>query len=117
MQNSPTSSNDPRPVSGHSESPLEPDDCAIAEVSESVGLSVSSDAALIADGWVRRHLVDPQRAEESVELYESLGFEVKVQKLTPTDFGTKCQQCASTICGSYVMIYTRKREATDRPSL
>jgi len=66
------------------------------------------DPKLIAAGWVRRHLVDMERAKESVELYSSIGYEVKAQELKPADFGSECGECADTICGSYVMIYTRK---------
>ena len=71
---------------------------------------VAADPALLAAGWVRRHMVDPDRAAESVELYNLVGFDVKVQELTPSDFGAQCQSCASTVCKSYVVIYTRKRE-------
>lgn len=70
--------------------------------------TVRSDPALIAAGWVRRHLVDPDRARESVELYESMGFEVLAHELTPADFGPRCQECASIVCRSYVLIYTRR---------
>ncbi len=72
---------------------------------------VRDDAELIAGGWERRHLVDPSRAAESTELYESMGFEVFVRDLKPTDFGAKCQGCAETICRTYVVIYTRRTGA------
>ncbi|MCP4245634.1 MAG: hypothetical protein GY778_01160 [bacterium] len=71
---------------------------------------VAADPALLAAGWVRRHMADPDRAAESVELYTAVGFEVKLQELAPSDFGAQCQACASTVCKSYVVVYTRKRE-------
>ncbi len=71
---------------------------------------VLADPALLAAGWVRRHMVDPDRAAESAELYAAAGFEVKLRELTPADFGAQCQACASTVCKSYVVVYTRKRE-------
>lgn len=74
---------------------------------------IPADPKLIAAGWVRRHLADPDRAKESVELYESMGFEVKAHTLTPADFGSGCQKCSSEICKSYVLIYTRKKENQD----
>ncbi len=77
--------------------------------------AVQADPRLIADGWVRRHLVGPDRAQESIELYTSLGYEVKAQKLTPADFGPKCSECASVACRSYVLIYTRKKESQRGP--
>ena len=72
------------------------------------GLALRADPELVAQGWVRRHLADPARAEESVELYTAMGFEVKVRKLQPTHFGPECQACALSACRTYVMIYTRK---------
>lgn len=74
------------------------------------GLGLRADPELVAQGWVRRHLADPTRAEESVKLYTAMGFEVKVQKLEPTDFGPQCQECALSACRTFVMIYTRKND-------
>ncbi len=71
-------------------------------------IAMPADPKLVADGWVRRHMVDPARAEESCALYTSMGFEVTLQKLTPTDFGPHCQACALSSCGAYVVVYTRK---------
>lgn len=72
---------------------------------------------LAAAGWERRSVVDPARAAEFVELYESLGFEVLVQTLTPQDFADSCRDCASTsVCRTYILIYTRNRDGTKQPS-
>lgn len=67
-----------------------------------------SDQDLIKDGWERRFLADPERLEEAVELYRSLGLEIKAEPLGPADFGPDCQSCASEVCKTYVLIYTRK---------
>lgn len=75
------------------------------------GFSFASDPKLLAEGWKRRHVVDPARARESIELYTAMGFEVKAQQLTPADFGAACAQCASIVCRSYVLIYTRSKSA------
>lgn len=69
--------------------------------------TVRADPALVAEGWVRRHVADPDRARESAELYRSMGYEVTVRKLTPEDFGPMCKECASAICRAHVLIYTR----------
>ncbi len=71
-------------------------------------LGAQTDANLAADGWKRRHLADPARTSESIELYQAMGFEVHVHKLTPDDFADSCAQCASVVCKNYVLIYTRK---------
>ncbi len=67
------------------------------------------DLELVAQGWVRRHLVAPDRARESMDLYASLGFEVQARPLAPDDFPPQCAHCASEACRSYVMIYTRRK--------
>lgn len=79
------------------------------------GLPIRSDPKMEAQGWTRRHVADPARAKESVELYESLGYEVKAQELTPSDFNPACRECASAMCRSYVVIYTRKAPAASDP--
>lgn len=78
-------------------------------------LSTHGDPALEAAGWVRRHLVDPERAEETIELYESLGFEVMSRTPTPDDFGPKCRDCAAVACREYLLIYTRHKPGAPRP--
>jgi hypothetical protein len=53
-------------------------------------------------------MASPERAREATELYEGMGFEVKVVELTRADFGPNCAECGSSLCQSYVLIYTRK---------
>ncbi len=72
------------------------------------GSRIPADPALLAQGWERRHLAGAARADEAVELYTSLGFEVRAEPMTPTNLGDGCAHCASAICGSYVLIYVRK---------
>jgi hypothetical protein len=76
---------------------------------QDAGYSVQEDPGLIEQGWARRFMAAPDRARESVELYQSMGFEVKVVELTPADFGPNCTECGSGLCQSYVLIYTRKQ--------
>jgi hypothetical protein len=71
-------------------------------------LPFPADPKLAAEGWTRRHLADAARAQESIDLYTSMGYEVKVRKLTPADFGPQCAHCASAMCHACVLIYTRK---------
>lgn len=86
----------------------EPNNCGSPDSLEST--SVKADPALLAEGWERRQLADPQRAAETTELYESLGFEVLAKELTESDFGDACKTCAVVGCQGYVMIYTRKKK-------
>ena len=71
---------------------------------------VKSDPALLAAGWVRRHVADPARAKESIALYEGMGLEVRAESLKPEDFSDKCGACRSVVCHAYVLIYTRAAE-------
>ena len=77
--------------------------------SNDIGLSAAADADRIAEGWVRRHFVEPVRVQESIELYESMGFEVRTRKPEASEFGSNCQGCASAGCRSYLVVYTRKK--------
>ncbi len=72
------------------------------------GTEIPGDPALLAAGWQRRTMTDPSRANELVELYTSLGFEVKIQDLAKEDFGSGCETCAESACKSYVLLYTRR---------
>jgi len=60
-------------------------------------------------GWERRYLADPARTEEAIENYTQMGFEVHAEELSASDFGEGCSDCASSVCQSYVLIYTRKK--------
>ncbi len=71
----------------------------------------NEDSALLAEGWERRSVVDSGRAAESIELYESLGFEVQSRLMSPADFDPRCRACAEESCGEFIVLYTRKKEA------
>lgn len=70
---------------------------------------VRSAEALVAAGWTRRFLADPERAREAVETYGALGFDVRAEPLAPADFDEACFHCSESVCSAYVMIYTRER--------
>ncbi|MCP4872252.1 MAG: hypothetical protein GY898_26415 [Proteobacteria bacterium] len=79
------------------------------------GSGIPGDPALLEQGWERRHLADTKRAAEAAELYASLGFEVRSEPLTPEGMGEGCGDCASVVCNSYVLVYTRRPEAPEEP--
>ncbi|MCH8879166.1 MAG: hypothetical protein IID34_04700 [Planctomycetes bacterium] len=93
----------------HSNVPIDFDLCPSDLGGASDELGIPADPKLLAEGWVRRHLTDAARAAEAAELYSDMGFEVELRQLTPQDLGSKCQACAASICGSYVMVYTRRK--------
>lgn len=86
----------------------DPDSIPSGDSGGGIELPILSDPGLAAQGWQRRHMVDGVRAAESVELYESLGFEVRVVKVDPAQFGPQCAPCVADGGDSSFLIYTRK---------
>ncbi|MEM1538579.1 MAG: hypothetical protein QXQ28_05865 [Candidatus Nezhaarchaeales archaeon] len=62
------------------------------------------------DGWVRRFVADEPRLSEAVKLYESLGYEVKLEPVTPNELSEVCGSCVMAECGRYRVIYTRPKK-------
>lgn len=60
------------------------------------------------EGWVKQFTADESRLSEAVELYESLGFEVHLEPVTPDDSAEECQICFQGD-ERYMMIYTRPK--------
>lgn len=60
--------------------------------------------------WERRFVVAVERAPEFAQLYESLGFEVRLEPARPSDM-PECQACPiAEDCEACVVLYTRRRE-------
>lgn len=59
-------------------------------------------------GWIKRSALDEPRLGEIVDLYKSLGFEVRLEPAHPGDLGADCSMCYSESCHKFTMIYTRK---------
>jgi hypothetical protein len=59
--------------------------------------------------WEKRNTVGKDRVDELVELYESLGFEVKVERFTgPENAADACDTCYGDPAGEYYVIYTKR---------
>jgi hypothetical protein len=65
--------------------------------------------ALAAEGWERRFMADGLRLAEYTELYTSMGYEVRTEKVPPEEIGPECGDCRLLICRQFVTLYTRKR--------
>lgn len=61
-----------------------------------------------ADGWTRRFVAAPPRLAEAVELYESLGYEVRVEPVPEEEWARECEGCALAPA-LFRVIYTRRR--------
>ena len=70
---------------------------------------IRPDPELIADGWERRFVADARRAEETMELYEQLGFEVRAEPAQAEELGDDCDDCQLLLLLQFKTIYTRKR--------
>ena len=68
------------------------------------------DPCLVAQGWQRRFMADPVRAQEAVELYASLGFEVLAKPVTRAELDEECGECVLATA-TYLTIYTRKKSS------
>lgn len=67
------------------------------------------DPARIADGWERRFIADSARAEEAIQLYEGLGFEVAADPIRPDEMGEDCDDCQLLALMKFRTIYTRRK--------
>lgn len=63
---------------------------------------------LAREGWERRFVGGPPRLEEIVELYESLGLEVRLEPLDPGELADECAGCRLALA-LYRAVYTRRR--------
>jgi hypothetical protein len=70
---------------------------------------IEGDPQRIADGWERRFIADGRRAEEMVELYSQLGYEVCADPVSPDVVGEDCDDCQLLAALQFKIIYTRKR--------
>lgn len=72
-------------------------------------------------GWIRQFIADEPRLSEAVELYKSLGYEVRLQPITREEMNDECKKCLLyQNRDKYKIIYIRskrkgaeKRESVD----
>ena len=74
---------------------------------------MKEDLTLESDGWVRRYIVHASRIDEAVELYSHLGYEVRLEPVSLTDFDACCKDCTSLAVCQFKVIYTRKKSDGD----
>jgi hypothetical protein len=66
------------------------------------------DAKLIADGWERRFIADAARAQEAMEMYNTMGCEVRSEFVNTEELREECSGCLA-ILKQLRVVYTRKR--------
>ena len=67
-----------------------------------------SDPKLVAEGWERRFMANPDEIEDIIRLYTELGFQVHTEAIQTTELSAICGDCRLATCRTYVTIYTRK---------
>lgn len=72
------------------------------------GAALDRDLALAREGWRRRFVGAPPRLTEMVELYESLGHEVRLEPLLEEDLAATCAGCVVALT-AFRVVYTRVR--------
>lgn len=65
-----------------------------------------SEAELAAEGWTRRFVGGPPRLQEMVELYQSLGYEVRLEPQEVGEFRDECEGCTLALL-LFRVIYTK----------
>jgi hypothetical protein len=77
---------------------------------------LEGDPQRIADGWERRFIADRPRAEEAIELYAGLGYEVCADPIMPEELADDCEDCLLVAQLRFVTIYTRRpsRQSDER---
>jgi len=59
-------------------------------------------------GWVKQTTYDEPRLSEIVEMYEEMGFEVRLEPFDPDD-ETGCSECMKLQPDKYKTVYTREK--------
>lgn len=71
----------------------------------------NKDAKLERQGWTRQFVADESRLSEAVELYESIGYKVRLE---PAIFDKTSEQCKKCLlyqdCSKYKTIYIRAKK-------
>ncbi len=58
------------------------------------------------EGWKKKFTIEEQRIDEYVELYKSLGFEVRIELVIPSEM-EGCSTCFKENCAKFREIWTR----------
>ena len=66
------------------------------------------DPKLVAEGWERRFMIDKRRVEEYKELYQSMGFEIRIEGVRNEEVDPECGDCALIMHQIFATLYTRR---------
>lgn len=72
-------------------------------------LGTSREQDLEAQGWVRRFAAAEPRLSEVVDLYKSLGFEVRLEPVVLESLEGECRECLVGWGERYKTVWTKTR--------
>ena len=70
--------------------------------------AIPADAALVADGWVRRFIADLRMARDAQNTYQELGYEVRLEPMNAAHLKEECNGCR-VLFKQFCAVYTRKK--------
>jgi hypothetical protein len=65
---------------------------------------------LHGQGWIRQFVTDEPRLSEAVELYKSLGYDVRLEEASLDEVNQICKNCLPSDCSKYKIIYIKKKK-------
>lgn len=66
------------------------------------------------EGWVKQFTTDEPRLSEAIELYKSLGYEVRLEEAVFDKDSEACKACFLVDCGKCKTIYVRRKDSTSQ---
>ena len=79
-------------------------------MSLSCGGGSQKEELLERKGWARQFVADEPRLSEAVELYQSLGYEVRLEEASFEEVNQMCKNCLDIDCSKYKTIYIRQKK-------
>lgn len=77
------------------------------EEDELEGSTFGPDPRLVDQGWEYRFVAAGPRLEETVELYESLGYRVHLEPASGQEVRDECRECRLVALFNFMAVYTR----------
>lgn len=62
------------------------------------------------EGWIRQTTIGESRLSEIVELYKSLGYEVRLEPVKVDDLDEECRRCYEGEINEVKTVYVKKRK-------
>ncbi len=77
------------------------------DVGSAPACRLETDAEMLAAGWERRFIAEPQRAEEMAQTYRELGFAVRLIPAKLLNIKEECEACRP-LFEKFLAVYTKK---------